>query len=179
MAGTLRPVDVVDPADGLWLLDDRDVQVDHDRLLVAADQDALELLVGRGVDLLMGDERGHEDEVARPGLGGELQPLAPAHPSPALHHVDDALELAVMVGAGLRVRVDHDGAGPQLPGAGGGGRDRCGPVHPGRLGGVGVQIARADHPHAVELPPGRLFHRREVLDATPSPGLAGSAREIF
>ena len=38
------------------------------------------------------------------GLGDELEPLAPAHARLAAHDVDDALQRAVMVGAGLGVR---------------------------------------------------------------------------
>jgi hypothetical protein len=49
-----------------------------------------------------------------PCLGGEFQVLAPAHARAALHHVDHALQVAVVVRAGLRVGVDGDGARPQL-----------------------------------------------------------------
>jgi hypothetical protein len=58
--------------------------------------------------------RRHVDEVARAGLGGELERFAPAHPRPALDDVDHALELAVVMRAGLRVGVDVDRAGPEL-----------------------------------------------------------------
>src|ERR1043166_4927616 len=57
------------------------------------------------------DMRRHEDEIAGTGFGGELQLLAPAHPGLALHHIDDAFEMAVMVRPGLGVGPDRHGAG--------------------------------------------------------------------
>ena len=49
---------------------------------------------------------------------------------------------AVVVRAGLRLRMDHDGAGPELLRAGTGVRDRRGAVHAGRLRRVGVELVR-------------------------------------
>ena len=71
-------------------------------------------VVVQRVDLLVRHERRHEDEPARPGLRGELQPLAPAHAGPPAHHVDHALQLAVVVRAGAGAGVDRDRARPEL-----------------------------------------------------------------
>ena len=98
--------------------------------------------------------RRHVDEVAGPGLGGELQLVAPAHAGAALDHVDHALEVPVMVGAGLGMGVDGDGASPKLLRADAGEVDRRGPVHARGLGSVGIERARRDHPHAVMFPVG-------------------------
>lgn len=49
-------------------------------------------LVGARVDLLMRHIGWDVDEVAWIGLGDVLQSIAPAHPRPALDHIDDALE---------------------------------------------------------------------------------------
>lgn len=57
---------------------------------------------------------------------------APPHSGPTTHDVDDALQLAVVVGAGARSRVDRDRARPELVGAGTVMGDRGGPVHAGR-----------------------------------------------
>src|SRR5207244_90558 len=106
-------------------------------------------------------ERGREDTVAAPvvdDLGyAQVQPLvlqlvAPAHALLALHHVDHALHRSVMVRAGLRLRMDHHRAGPELLGAGARVGDRRGAVHAGRLRRVDVELGAFDDAHAVELP---------------------------
>ncbi len=88
----------------------------------------------------MGHERRDIDEVARSGLGDKLQGVAPAHAGPALQHIDDAFQGAVMMGAGLGVGVDGHRAGPQLFRAHAGEIDGGGTVHAGGLGCVGVQL---------------------------------------
>src|ERR1700681_4742046 len=84
----------VDPAYGWRRLRRWNVEVDHDRLLSAAHQHALERLVGAGVDLLVGNVRRDEDKIARAGFSHVLEALAPAHSSPPLDHVDDAFQFA-------------------------------------------------------------------------------------
>src|SRR5216684_3477598 len=152
------PVDRVHPLHRLRLLDSLDIQVDHHRFLAAAHQHAFQRLVGR-VDLLVRHEGGHEDEVARPRLGQVLEPVAPAHPRPAFHHVDDALQLSVVVRARLRAGMDGHGAGPQLPRPRAGVIDRRGARHAGRLGRVRVQLVGMDDADPV-LPP--VGHGRRV-----------------
>ena len=94
-------MDVVHPLDALGLGDGREFEVDDDGLLAAAHDDALERRVGGGVDLLVRHEGWDKDEVAGTGVGDELEGLAPAHARPPAHDVDDALQLAVVVGAVL------------------------------------------------------------------------------
>ena len=148
-----RRVDVVDPVHRLGIgLDVGQVEVDDDRLLPAAAQHARQRLGVAGVDLLVRHERRHVDEVAGTGLGGEFEPVAPLHPRAARHDVDDALDRAVVMRAGLRPGMDDDGAGPQLLRAHPRVRDRRGAVHPRRLRGVGVELARAHDAHAVQAP---------------------------
>src|SRR5262249_43199893 len=72
-------VERIDPAHLLGRLGGREVEVHDHRLLARAHDDALQLLAGRGVDLLVRHERRDVDEVAGAGLGDELEPLAPAH----------------------------------------------------------------------------------------------------
>ena len=108
--------------------------------------------VGAGVDLLVRHVGRHVDEVARPGLGDELQRLAPAHARPALDDVDHAFQRAVVVGAGLGVGVDVHRAGPQLVGADAGEVDGGLAVHARRLRGVRVEPVAGNDAHAVVLP---------------------------
>src|SRR5690242_6636256 len=102
----------VDPQYRLRLLYRLDVEIDRDRLAVTAHQHAFQNLVAAGVDLLMRHVRRHEDEIAGAGFRSELQLLAPAHPRLALHHIDDAFKMAVMMRAGLGVGADRDRARP-------------------------------------------------------------------
>src|SRR5262249_53669651 len=89
-----------------WLLDRLDVKVDHDRLVVAAHHPAFERLARTGVNFLMRHKGRHINEIAGSSLGGEFEPLAPAHARLAAHYVDDAFQLTVMMRAGLRVRTN-------------------------------------------------------------------------
>jgi len=157
-------------SDGVGPLDDRYVKIHHDRILAAANQHAGQFLTRRGIDLLVRDVRRDEDEVAGPCLGGELERLAPAHPGPAAHDVDDALEVAVVMGPRLGVRLDGDRAGPELGGAGGRLRDRGGPTHPGRLRRVRVEVAAGDHPDPVVLPARFLGHAAAFAVGVTDPG---------
>ncbi|MGX1144896.1 hypothetical protein AB7M15_000718 [Bradyrhizobium ottawaense] len=86
------------------------------------------------------------------GLRGELQALAPAHPRLALHHVDDAFEMAVMVCAGLGIGLDADGAGPQFLGADAREIDRGRAVHARRRRHVGIELVAGNDAHAVMFP---------------------------
>src|SRR6185312_16855959 len=84
--------------------------------------------------------------------------VAPAHARLALHHIDYALDLAVVMRAGLGVGVDGDGAGPQLLRAGIGIGDGGGAVHARRLRRVGVELGALHHAHAVPAPVGLVAH---------------------
>ena len=68
--------------------------------------------VGAGVDLLVRHVRRHVDEVARAGLGGELELLAPAHARAALDDVDHAFERGR---GGARRSSRRDGCAPCRP----------------------------------------------------------------
>src|SRR5262245_46543921 len=89
-----------------------------------------------------GTNGGTETETPRTGLGGEFQPLAPTHARHAAHHVDDALELAVVMCPGLGVGTNIHGACPNLLGAHAGIVDRSLAIHARRLWGVGIECMR-------------------------------------
>ena len=117
------------------------------------------------VDLLVRHERRHVDEVAGPGFGGELEPIAPLHPRAAADHVDHAFHGAVMMRARLGLGMDDHRPGPELLRAGARMRDRRRAIHAGRLRGVGVELVARDDAHAVQPPfgllssPASLTHR--------------------
>jgi hypothetical protein len=52
------------------------------------------------------------NEVAWPGFLAEFQLIAPSHSNPALHHVQDRLQLSVMMRSGPRIRLNQHCAGP-------------------------------------------------------------------
>ncbi len=91
---------------------ERNVEVHDDGFLTAPHKHALERLIAISINFLMRYERGHEDEVAGPGFGNELQPFAPAHARAAAHDVDHAFQFTVMVGARLCAGVDRDRPSP-------------------------------------------------------------------
>src|SRR5262245_9985031 len=104
--GSRRLVDRIYPGDTFWPFDRLDGQIDHHRLLIAADQYAFQRLVGARVDLQMRDPWRDEDEVARASLRDIFQSFAPAHPGLAPDDIDHALQRAVVMGAGLGVGMD-------------------------------------------------------------------------
>src|SRR5215211_7425707 len=101
----------------------------------------------------MWHERRDIDEVSRPGFRHILEPLTPAHPRLPAHDVDDALQLAVMMHAGLRVWLNRDRARPDLLGSDPGVVDGRLTEHARGLGCVGVEPVALDHPYAIMLPP--------------------------
>src|SRR5262249_61874536 len=99
----------VDPVHGLGFFDGGDVEVDSDRFVVASDQHTLKAFATTCVDLLVRNEWRDVDEIAGTGLGDELEPFSPAHPGPAFHDINHALEVTVMVCSGFGVWLDRDG----------------------------------------------------------------------
>src|SRR5262249_42159729 len=139
------------------LLHRLDVEVDHDGLVIATHHYAFERLARAGVDLLVRYERRHIDEIARTGFGGELQPLAPTHARLAAHHVDDALQLAVVMCPGLGVGPNVHRACPNFLGADAGIVDRGLAIHARRLWGVGIERMARNDAHAIVFPFRRPF----------------------
>ena len=142
----------VDPQHRLRLFHRLDVEIDRDRLAVAAHQHAFQHLVTAGIDLLMRHIGRDENEIAGIGFRHELQMLAPAHPRLAFHHIDDALEVAVMMRAGFGVGFDGHGAGPQFLRADPGEIDRGLAIHPGGRGYVGIELVAGNNADAIVLP---------------------------
>ena len=55
----------IDPVNFFRRFHGRDVEIHDHRLLIAAHDHAHERFIGSGIDLLMGNERRHEDEAPR------------------------------------------------------------------------------------------------------------------
>src|SRR5690242_20343322 len=142
----------IDPEHRLRLLDRLDIEIDGHRLSVGAHQHAFQDLVRTGIDLLVRHIGRHEDEVAGAGFRGELQLLAPAHPRLALHDIDDAFQMAMMMRAGLGVGPDRDGAGPELLCAGAREIDRGLAIHARRRRNVWVELVARNDANAVMFP---------------------------
>lgn len=151
----------VDPLDAFRVFDRHDIgQIHCNRLAVTPHQHTLQLLVLHGIDLLVRHVRRDVDKVARPGFGRELESLAPSHARLALDHVDDALEVAVVVGTRFGVGVDLDGAGPEFLRPDSSHVHRGRPVHARRLCRVGVEVVAWNDPDAAFAPGvGRLVLR--------------------
>src|SRR5262249_54006455 len=110
-----------------------------------------------GVDLLVRYERRHIDEIARTGFGRELQPFAPTHARLAAHHVDDALQLAVVMCPGLGVGPNVHRACPNFLGADAGIVDRGLASQAGVWWGVGLGAMAGNAAPAFVLPFRRPF----------------------
>jgi hypothetical protein len=151
-------MDMVYPVDLLRRLGRRNIQIYNDRLLVIAHDDTGKWFVVARIDLLVGNERWHVDEVARPSFGNEFEALSPPHPRPAIYHVDHALQLPMVMGTGLSVRMDRDGTRPQLVCAGRSLRNGRRTRHARRLGSIEIQFITSNYPNTVKAPVGvRLY----------------------
>src|ERR1041385_177515 len=145
-------MDGVDPPHLFRLFDRLDIEIDDNRLVVAAHQHAFQGLLAGSVDLLMRHIGRYKDEIARSGLRDIFEMLAPTHARPPFQDINDAFERAVMMRAGFGIGVDMDRAGPDLLRADAGEIDRRRAIHPGGLGRVGVELIAGDHLDAVGLP---------------------------
>jgi hypothetical protein len=150
-------MDMVYPVDLLRRLGRRNIEIDNDGLLIIADDDTGKRFVLARINLLVGNERWHVDEVTRPSFGNEFKARSPPHPRPAIYHVDHALQFPMVMGTGFSVGVDRDGTRPQLVCAGRGMRDGRRTRHTRRLGSIEIQFVTSDYPNSVKAPVGCRF----------------------
>src|SRR5262249_61468801 len=87
-----------------------------------------------------------------PRLRREFEVLTPAHARFAAHHVDHALEGAVVMRAGLGVGLNTHGAGPELLRTDARVVDGGLAIHARRLRRIAVERVAGDDAHAVVLP---------------------------
>src|ERR1700736_1422733 len=83
----------------------RNIEVDHHRLLPAADDHRFPGLIFVRVQLLMRHVRGHVDEIAWSSLIYKLQPISPSKTRSAADDVNHRLDFAVMMRTSLGVRL--------------------------------------------------------------------------
>src|ERR1700733_8430946 len=145
-------VQVIDPAYRLGPLHRLYFEVVHQAGLPAARQNTVKLQVLAGIDLLVRYIGRHVNEITGPGLGDEFEPISPAQACDAAHNIDHALQVAVMMRAGLGPGIDGHRAGPELRRARAIGRHRRATLHAKGLRGIGIEFARRDDPHALEPP---------------------------
>jgi len=77
-------MDMVYPVHLLRRLGRRNIEINNDRLLVIAHDDTGKWFVLARINLLMGNEQWHVDEVARPSFGNEFKALSPPHPAASM-----------------------------------------------------------------------------------------------
>jgi hypothetical protein len=99
------------PGNRLWT---GDIEVHYDRFLATPHNDGFDRDICACVELLMRDVWRYVDEVARPGLVNKFQLIPPSKPCPSANDVNYSLQFSVMVGARLGIRMDNNGARPQL-----------------------------------------------------------------
>src|SRR5215475_366710 len=78
--------------------------------------------------------------------------IAPTHAGAAMHHINDTLQVAVMVRTRFRIGMNGDRASPQLTSPGAGMGDSGSASHAGRLRGVQIERTAGHHPYSVLAP---------------------------
>src|SRR5262249_40012262 len=111
--------------------------------------------------------RRYVDEIARTGFGYELQPFPPSHTGFAADHVNDTLELPVMMRACLGIGLYAYPACPSLLGSHPRVIDCSLTLHARRLRRVGIKRRRGNDPHAIVLPFGRVLVIMRVRHENP------------
>jgi hypothetical protein len=89
--------------------------------------------------------------------------LAPSQASQAVHNIDDAFQITVMVGARLGPGIDGDGSSPQFGGASVGGRDRGQATHAWSLRRIGVEFIGRDDFDAVGSPSADCIAHKSIV----------------
>lgn len=91
-----------------------DVQINDHGFVAAAHQDAFEWSIAESIDLLVGNEGRYKNKITGLRPRGEFQSIAPAHARRAAHDVNDTFQRAVVMRAGLGVRLNGHSSRPQL-----------------------------------------------------------------
>ena len=76
-----------------------DIKIDHNGVLVAANEYTLERLIRTGVDFLMRDIGRYINEIARARFADIFQCVAPAHSGFTADNINNAFQCAVMMHA--------------------------------------------------------------------------------
>src|SRR5437867_5309852 len=157
----------VNPIDLFRRLSGFEIQIDDDRLLTAPDHHAAENLSRARIDLLMGNERGNVNEIARASLGDKLQVLTPSNAPPAANHIENAFQFSMVVSTRFGSGLDGDRAHPQLVRACPGMGDRGGSGHAGRLSRIEVELRPGNDRDAMFAPIWLSLSRHRTLPVRP------------
>jgi hypothetical protein len=113
----------------------------HDNRLLAIPHDyGFARIIWIGINLLVRHIRGNVNKISGSGFVTEFQSIAPAHPHPSFHHVQDGFQFSMVVRARLCIRLDDHSSSPQRGRSGFRTRD-CGSArHARRLWGIHVQL---------------------------------------
>jgi hypothetical protein len=145
---------------------ERDIQIDYDGFLAAADDHGFYRFVLAGVEFLMRNVGRDVDEVSRTGFVDKFEVISPAKARAAADHVDYGFEFTVVMRASLCVGVNDDCSRPQFLRADFGVRDSFSTVHAGSLRRVGVEFTTANDAQAVIFPVGHFVARRNAAQSS-------------
>ena len=127
-------------------------QIHNDWILAAPYNYSFAGLKRTGIDLLVWNIGWHENKITGTCLIAEFQALTPSHSSSAANNIENSFQWAVMVRAGLGVRLYDHRASPELIRAGAGVCNRGSSCHPWSLRGVRIQLSGTHNFDAVVLP---------------------------
>ena len=133
----------------------RDIEIDDDSFLAAADDDSFDRLILGGVQLLMRNKWRDINKIARTCLLYKFKLITPTKPGASANNINYRFQFAVMVRAGFCIGMNHYGAGPKFLRANFGVRDGFGASHSWSLRRIGVELAGANDAKAVILPIGQ------------------------
>src|SRR5215475_13012193 len=142
----------INPINLLRLFHRGQVEIHHNRFLVASDHDAHKGFILIGVDFLMGRKRRHINKIARPGVSKKLQLFTPTHPRSTADHVNDTFEFAVMMRRRLGIRMNIGSPGPELIGSRPSMVDRRRPRHSWGLRRVEIELCGRNDPNSIFAP---------------------------
>src|SRR5262249_378962 len=142
----------INPINLLRLFHRGQVEIHHNRFLVASDHDARKGFIRIGVDFLMGRERRHINKITWPGVSKKLQLFTPTHPRSTADHVNDTFEFAVMMRRRLGIRMNIGSPGPELIGSRPSTVDRRRPCHARSLGCVEVEFRTGNDLNSIISP---------------------------
>ena len=88
------------------------IQIDHYRILSAADNDGFTRLIRTCIDFLMRHIGRNVNEIAGSGFIAELETLSPAHSGSSPHDIEHGFQFAMMMRPGFCVRLNDNRSGP-------------------------------------------------------------------
>jgi hypothetical protein len=131
-----------------------DIEIHHDWILSASDDNSFHGLIRVRIHLLMGNVRRDINEITGPGLFDMLKSIAPTKARCSAHNVEHCFKLAVMMSGGSRSGLHNYSACPQLSGACSRVRNGGGPGHPRSLRRIAVKLTVSHDPYSVLFPIG-------------------------